>query len=213
MNTHMPFRRFSLGLVEPRALVVGLDAGGEVGVEQRGRMTPGACPSTRRWPAAAIRREHLGIAGDHAGEVHDLGDADARRGPRAARATSLGVERRARRSRTATRARSSTRSTPKVNGTSRAAARAPRRRGRRTRWRSRAGRRRRRSCRAGRTVTDELVDPELRRLEVHVRVDERGRERGAADVDRLVPRRGRPSRRRRRRRSRAPCRPTRGSRG
>ena len=74
-NTHIPLRRFSSASCERRRLVVGLDAGGEVRVERRTAdaraVAVDAQPTGRGDP-----RQHLRIAGDHAREVHDLGDAE-----------------------------------------------------------------------------------------------------------------------------------------
>ena len=181
MNTHIPLRRFSIasaswctrGRTRPR----------RPGRRRAPAAQAGACPSTGA-AGGGDPGQHLRVAGDHAGEVHDLGDADrpvvADQRPHVG-----GVELARRRTRTATPARSSTRDTPKVKGSAGAASheRQPRR-GRRRRWRSR-GVRGARGRAVGQHRADELVDPELGGLEVHVGIDEAGRERGTGDVDLL----------------------------
>ena len=71
-----PLAPLLLGLVQLGALVVRFHAGGQVGVE-------GAAQDARRVtvdPTTASgggdAGQHLGVAGDDAGEVHDLGHAD-----------------------------------------------------------------------------------------------------------------------------------------
>ena len=193
-------------LLERRRLVVGLDAGGQVGVEvateDAGAVAVDPAPA-----GGSDAREHLRVACDHAGEVHDLRHsarpvlldqlADVVRGERRAgalerggRDAARGVDperERQRRGRLGQRhdARNAehVRDLVGVGGHGRGAVRKHR--------------------------ADELVDPELRRLEVHVGVDERGRERAAADVQDLVRVALAPARPPRRRRARARCRPTR----
>ncbi len=175
-----PLAPLLLGFVELGALVVRLDPGREVGVEllaaQAGRMTVDA-PG-----AGCVDLGHeVGIAGDHPGEVHDLGDADG----------AVIVEEPAH-----------------VGGAELRAGALERRRGHAAR-RAHTERERERGgglCQrddsgnteyvrdlvrvgshgggaVGEHAADELVDPQLGRLQVHVRVDEPGGEGGTADVD------------------------------
>ena len=163
--------------------MVGLDPGRQVGVEPAAadaRAVPIDPPPARgRDP-----REHLGIARDHPGEVHDLGDAMG-----AVAVDQLGDVARAqlgagalqRRSRHAARrvhaererhrlGRLDQRQDPRDAEHVRELVRIDGDRGRAVRQHRR----------------DELIDPQLRRLHVHVRVDEPRRQRGPADIDRFV---------------------------
>ena len=70
-----PLAALLLGLGQFGALVIRLHPGGQIGVEG-GPETPGAWPSTRRLPGGGDAGQHLGVAGDDPGEVHDLGHPD-----------------------------------------------------------------------------------------------------------------------------------------
>ena len=61
-------------LVQRRRLVVGLDARCEIGIEAMAGDS-GAVPVDAPPAGGPDAGEHLGVAGDHAGEVHDLGHA------------------------------------------------------------------------------------------------------------------------------------------
>ena len=131
-------------LLERGGLVVGADAGGSVGVQRLPR-TPGAWPSTCR--ASAELRELVLVAGDDAGEVHHLGQAEHAPPPQQ-RLEVAGRERAARRLE-ARRGHARRGHEVDVERELRRRRRAASGRRRcRARSRSRAGRRRRRSCRA-----------------------------------------------------------------
>ena len=177
-----PLAALLLGLVELGALVVRLDARRQVGVE-----LAAAHPGRVAVHAAVARRgdlgEDLGVAADDAGEVHDLGDADGAVGVEqlgelavadlGARALEGGGGHAAR------RADPEGEREPASGLGERDDAGNPEH----VRDLVRVGRDRRRAVREH--AADELVHPELRRLEVHVGVDEAGREGGTGDVDRL----------------------------
>jgi hypothetical protein len=170
-------------VLEPGGLVVGLGAGGQVGVERpagHARAVPVHAPVPRRGDAG----EHLRVAADHAREVHDLGHS--------AGAVALdqlahvaGVERRAgaleRGGGHAARGVDAERERQRRGGLGQSgdAGHAEH-----VRDLVRVGGDGRRAVRQH--GADELVDPELGRLEVHVGIDERRRERAPGHVHDLV---------------------------
>ncbi len=169
-----------LGLCELGALVVGLHARCEVRIEQGARESGGVTVD----PAAAggsDAGQHLGITGDHAGEVHDLGHPDGR--VLVEQGGDIGGEQLGARALEGRGGYAATGAHPKGE-------------------RELAGRRDERGHTGdpehvghlvrvgghgrrpqGQDSADELVDPQLRRLQVHVGVDEAGRHRGAVEVD------------------------------
>ena len=172
-----------LGFFEFGAFMIRLDPGREVRVELAPHNAWGVAvdaPSAGRGDL----RQHLWVARDHAREVHDLGDSDhagiveefgevgviefctwalERRGGNTTRGADTEGEREAF---SRTRASASTPGRPKTFAIS---------------WGSAAT--------VGRAVGEdgahELVDPQLRRLEVHVRIDESRSQRGARNFDNL----------------------------
>ena len=181
-NPH-PFPALLLRLLEQRAFVIRLNPGGRVRVER-------AASQARRvavYPAVSSSGDlgqQLGVAGHHAGEVHHLGDADSNvlgQQRQDFSSVHLGTGTLERRGRNATDAQ-----IPKVKGspaTASASARTPRST-KDVRQLVRIRRDRRRPVRQH--GADELVHPQLGRLQVHMRVDESWRQGSAADVHDLA---------------------------
>ena len=168
-----------LGLRELRALVVGLHPGGQVGVE-RATTEAGGVPVHPATSCGLDASEHLGIAGDDTRIIHDLGHPD---GPVLLhqRLHLRGQELRAR----------------ALEGGGRHAARRAHAEGEGQPIRrldeghdsgyaedvgDLVGIRRDRGRAEGQHGADELVDPQLGGLEVHVRVHEPRHERGPRDI-------------------------------
>ena len=173
-----------LRLVEERALVVGLDAGREVGVERPSAEARRVAVDPARRARGGDLGAELGVTRDDRGEVHDLGDPD--RSDVVEERLELGdadlgagaLERR--RGHAARRAHAERERQAGRGFGQRGDARHAEHVGDLVRVRGDGGRA------MGQDRADELVDPELGRLEVHVAVDEAGSERGATDVHHLA---------------------------
>ena len=180
----MPLRRFSSASSSSRALVVGLDARGEIGVERPAADAGAVAVDRGACPAAAMRASISGSPAITPGKFMTSATPIApwrSTSSRMSSASSVAPERSNGDAGTQLEAE-----TPNVNGSGAAASASATMPG----DAEHVGDLVRVGGDGGRPVrehrADELVDPQLRRLQMHVGVDEAGRQRGAVDVDRLA---------------------------